>query len=435
MRWRVTWLAMAWLLAWASAAQAGVYYSGEPMADLPSQWRGFLLDQKSLRSVAVAPTAGNPASLFRERYQASAAKLEGLAKTRELNADESADLGALYIRLGQPDKAMSLLRAAQRSHPNHFAIAANLGTAWQLLGNYEQSKQALAEAVRLAPGKYQRAEELHLKLVRLRQQKKGIAELEELFGVRWVDDAGDYTPGKMAAAERKKLPEDAVALTQHLALALPADGLLLWQLAEMANMHGDLATAAAIMDGCISQFGLSQKELLRKRQVTRAAADELARKATGKEGHAEHVSTLKARSKRPLLIKNDLAALPPISATAVNTLPWVVVAETVLGKPFRPQFGEYLKELEGKLVVLTGYMQPLGDDTEVAAFLLIENPVGCWYCEMPEFSQLIYVTLPAGKQASYTRAAVRVTGRLALNRDDPEEFLYTLRDAKVAEID
>src|SRR5262245_11729558 len=310
------------------AAQGGLYYSGEAMAELPSQWRGFLLDHKALRSIAVKPSPGNPASPLRERYLEAAAKREKTAKERKLTADEKADLGAIYVRLGDLSKAVNLLREAQREHPNHFAVTANLGTAWQLLGNLEQAAFTLREALRLAPGKFQRAEEYHLKLVKLRAQKRGLAELEELFAVRWMDDAGGYTPGKLAAAERKKLPDDSVAIAQQIALWLPADGPLLWQLAELANFHGDFKTAAAMMDGCITQFGMSHKELTRKRQVTKEASDELAKKlaAAGQE-HGEHTGTLKARSKRPLLSKFDTSTLSPVSANAVNPMPWALLAE------------------------------------------------------------------------------------------------------------
>src|SRR5437867_5569221 len=141
-------LGVAALLSLPWPAQAGLYYSGEPMAELPSQWRGFLLDHKALRSVAVKPAPGNPASPMRERYLDAAAKLEKTAKERKLTADEKADLGAIYVRLGELNKAVALLREAQREHPNHFAIAANLGTAWQLLGNLEQASFALKDAAR-----------------------------------------------------------------------------------------------------------------------------------------------------------------------------------------------------------------------------------------------------------------------------------------------
>src|SRR5438552_7313558 len=156
------------LLILATSARAGLYYSGEAYAELPSQWRGFLLDQRTLRNIAVKPVAGRAASPARKRYEEAAAKLEKTRRERKLTADEAADLGAIYVRLGEVDKALEILRTAQREHANHFRLVANLGTAWQLQGDLEQSAVCLEQAVRLAPGKLQKAEECHLKLVRLR---------------------------------------------------------------------------------------------------------------------------------------------------------------------------------------------------------------------------------------------------------------------------
>jgi hypothetical protein len=80
-------------------------------------------------------------------------------------------------------------------------------------------------------------------------------------------------------------------------------------------------------------------------------------------------------------------------------------------------------------------MQPLGEELEVSSFMLIEYPVGCWYCEMPEISSIVYVELTTGKTANLTRGLVKITGTLKLNATDPENFLYTLSKAKVTEAD
>ena len=96
---------------------------------------------------------------------------------------------------------------AQRDHPNHFRIVANLGTAWQLQGNPQQAAADLQQAARLAPGKLQKAEEYQLKLVYLRQREARAAqELDNLFGIRFVGESGRFEPGKLAAGELKKLP-------------------------------------------------------------------------------------------------------------------------------------------------------------------------------------------------------------------------------------
>src|SRR5262249_50293265 len=151
--------------------------------------------------------------------------------------------------------------------------------------------------------------------------------------------------------------------------------------------------------------------------------------------HEEHTSGIAARSKRPLLLKLDQSALPAVSATGVNRLPWELLAETTIDRKYRPTFPAYLKELNAKQVTLTGRIQPLRDDTEREAFMLIEYPVGCWYCEMPEVIGIVFVELPTGKSVTYTRGLVRVVGRLELNATDPEDFLYAVRRAKVAEPD
>src|SRR5690606_1034712 len=123
------------------------------------------LDQRALRMIAVEGRPGSASAVIREEYLEARRKLEAKAG---LTADEAADLGALHVRLGEPEKAVEVLRPAQRQHPEHFRIAANLGTAWQRLGDLPQAEVALRTAVSLAPREVRPAEELHLKLARER---------------------------------------------------------------------------------------------------------------------------------------------------------------------------------------------------------------------------------------------------------------------------
>lgn len=421
------------VLALLPSARAGLYYSGESIAELPSQWRGYLIDQRALRQIALKPTNGAPASPLRKDYEEAAAKLEKLAGQRKLTADEAADLGALYVRLGEVGRAIEILRAAEREFPNHFRIFANLGTAWQLQGDLAQAAAYLQQAARLAPGNRQKAEEAHLKLVRLRQAEgKNADGIDNLFGVRYVNDQGEFEPGRLGAEQRKQMPAGAAAIVQQLGLWLPADGRLLWHLGELAAAHGDVKTAAGILDGCVTEFGMNDADLRKHRQLTRAAADALDNgTATAHEGH---LGGLKTRSRRPLLGTFNLADLPAIG-DGVNAIPWALLAETQVPREFKPQFPKYLKELDGKQISLSGFMQPLGDDIEVNAFMLIEYPVGCWFCEVPDMASIVLVELPENKTASLTRGLVKVSGTLKLNSTDPENFLYTISKAKVAEAD
>ncbi len=421
------------LVVAGSPVHAGLHYSGETYAELPSQWRGFLLDQRTLRQAGVKPRGTAPGSPVRLRYEAESQRLTQLSRDRPLSADEAADLGAISLRLGDVNRALEVLRPAQQANPRHYRLASNLGMAWHLRGDLDQSAAVLRPAVQLAPGKFQKTEELHLKLVRQRsRQARGAQDLDDLFGIRYVGPDGKYTPGALAPDQRKRLSADALAQAQLLALWLPADPRLLWQLAELANAHGDVITAAAMLDGCVTEFGLRHPELLAHRRLLRQEAD--ARTKSDKTTHdTSHAILFKPRSLRPLASRLDQVPLPPIDPKGLNPLPWTVVTETVVERPFRPKFPRYLQDLNGKQVELHGFMQPVGDDTECAAFMLIEFPVGCWYCEMPEVTGILLVELPEGKTHSYTRSMLRITGQLSLNNNDPENFLYLIKKATVTE--
>lgn len=421
------------VLALPQLVQAGLYFSGEPMAELPSQWRGFLLDQRTLRSIGTPPNAANPLNPLRDQYLRKAEELEKKAK---LSADDYADLGAIYIRLGNVNAAVTTLRTAQRKFEKHFRIHANLGTAFQLAGDLPQAALALQQAVRLAPEKYRRAEEYHLKLVQSRLREEGdTTQLDLLFPVNFQNAKGEYEAGKIADAEKKKLPKDAVAIMQKLCLWFPSDARLLWLTAEIANAYGDTRYAANMMDGCVTQFGLQSRLLRQHRQILKSAVGEEPKiRIAGKEDHKQHVGGVVAKSIRPLLTRIDQASLPPIKANGLNRLPWELVAETEFDRKYRPKFPNYLEKLAGKKVSLTGFMQPFNEDPNVVSFMFLEYPIGCWYCEMPAMTNIILVEMPQGEATNYNRGLIQVQGELLLNRNDPEEFLYTIQNAKVGEV-
>jgi hypothetical protein len=418
------------LLFVPSTAQAGLYYSGEQYAELPSRLRGFLIDHRALRATGVERPRDLPVSPLRDNYLAAANRFEQLAKMRALTPDEAADLGAVYVRLGKTDKALGVLLPAARKNSEHFRLAANLGTAFQVAGDLERAAEYLTESIRLAPEKLKLFEEYHLKLVRLRLKEGRAANtftaVDDLFGVKYTG-----APGVMPDEVAKQLAPDAVAIVQQLALWLPADGRLLWQLGELANVHGEVRTAAAILDGCVTEFALGAADLRKRRQLLRAAADELAKKPD----HEQHKVTLKVKSPRPLVKAFDESTLPMVRDDRANPLPWPVLGATATDSKGRPIFLKYLEQLDGKTVTLTGFMQPVRDELAVTGFLLLEYPVGCWFCESPEVTGLVSIELKPGSSADLKKNLVKVTGTLTLNRSDPEAYLFAVTEAHVGAVD
>lgn len=412
------------LVVLPSGARAGLHYSAEQFAELPSRPSGFLIDHRALRAAGYERPDGLPSPL-RGDYVAAAARLEKLAKARALTADEAADLGAVLVRIGKPDQALNVLAPAARKFPNHFRVSANLGTAFHYTGDLERAATQLEEAARLAPAKLKPFELAHIKLLRLRLKEgklpNGPTAVDDLFGVTYSP-----APGGAPAA---KLPDDAVAVVQQLALWLPADARLLWQFGELCNAHGDVRAAAACLDGCVTEFALGAADLRKRRQAYRVAADELAKKPD----HEKHRGTLKVKSTRPLVRAFDESLLPPIDADGTNALPWPVLSSTVVSAKGRPTFAKYLDKLDGKTVTLTGFMQPT--DAAVPTFLLLEYPLGCWFCETPDPTGLLNVELKGGTTTEYKRGLLKLTGTLVLNRDNPEAFPFSLKDARIGEAD
>jgi hypothetical protein len=391
--------------------RAGVDYSGEEIAPLPAQWRGFLLDLRALRMIGIEPKAGEEFNPLRAQYRDACAKLEAIPKR---TPRETADLGAVWIRLGQPRKAIELLRKSRGDSPESYAILSNLAVAWFLAGDPDEAIRTQREAIRLAPAASKRFEEFQRKWMEARKNEaKSLTAIDDLFGTEF--------------------PKDDVAILQRLALSFLGDARLIWQLAERTNAHGDIRSAASLMDVVVVELAFTPPAARERRQTFRTAADKIAMLPDIE--HAKYRGDLAMLSPRPLVRRTATAALPAIRDDGPNLLPWTVVSETIIEKPFRPKFHGHLNKLDGKTVSLSGYMQPLSTDIDVVGFMLIEFPVGCWFCETPEPAGIVYVELPAGKSVTVKRSRIKVTGTLKLNPDEPEDFLYTLRNARIADPD
>lgn len=407
----------------------GVYYSQESFNELPSQWRGLLMDQRQLRQLAVEPKPKQTSTEFRKKYLQDSSRLDKLSKERKLQPEEFADLGALLIRLNQSPQALETLRKADREYPQNFRILANLASAWQVLGEFDRAIQVSEQAITLAPGKYVGAEKLHLFWIKQLKKQKAGQKTDNLFSLQFQSQAGKYLPGGIDPAQLKNIPADAIASAQLLALWFPADPLLLIQLAEIANASGDPEVALAMMDGCVTEFGLREGMLLDHRRILKEHLQ--SRKTAKDEKHQDHKNWFVPKSMRPFALDKMELDLPPIKANAVNLLPWLVLAQTQVDRKALAQYPKYLKQLENQKVQIEGYMQPVGEEHESSTFLLLENPVGCWYCEMPSLNGMVLVELKDSKVVRMSRQAQIIRGKLQLRKDDPEKFLFTILEAEM----
>ncbi|MFT3879722.1 MAG: DUF3299 domain-containing protein [Gemmatales bacterium] len=295
----------------------------------------------------------------------------------------------------------------------------------------------LRQAAKLAPPELKALETLHLKLALVRMRQTTTDGLEPLFDLSFTTKEGQHRLGHITSQDRDKLPKDMVALTQRLALCFPNDGKLLWQLGEQAVLFGDLANGSMILDICVGEYAVADPQLRKSRQSILAALEGTAPvpQTKAQEAHTGHGSgaRLEFRSRKPLIQQPfDVAKLAGASAGQASLLAWPILAETANDpRRFKPTFHPYLQKLENKQVTLTGFLHPLTDDLDCTSFLLVEYPVGCWYCTAPDLTGIVFITMKPGSTARFTRDVITVTGTWKLNGTDPDEFLFSIVDASV----
>jgi hypothetical protein len=301
----------------ALPGRASLYQPDDPMV-VPVRPDGtaeaFPLDQFRIR-LAVLGNVANPTFKDRDGRNPDREKVLDRVKRRRAapnrTADETAALAADLLRLGNSDagyfadEALGLLIPRTRDRvPNYFVFTtlAQVHAArgeWAEAVTYHDAALLDCEMPAKVTGWTDAQREWVAKLDRdyvpryyrmhraeAEARPRPDPEAEEpppLFPVpqkgkpadpvRFVNDAGAYQPGVLAAGERAKLPPDAVAVVQQLFLWFPADTRLYWLLAELYAADGKLDEAERIMDACVSadrKFG-NRKLLVEHRAAVRAA--------------------------------------------------------------------------------------------------------------------------------------------------------------------
>jgi hypothetical protein len=259
-----TWLLLAFL---AGRAEAGLYNTAEPTEALldPTYTEKFHTHLLILRSLGMDKVEfDNP---MRRRYMLQA-ELASRGATGNLTPEQTMNLSTVLVRRRRPEDAINLLRPLTAAQRDNFLLQSNLATAYYLSSGQEnRAKDTLKEALSLWPRTWEdmseeqqkaflklgweenyfrdfrQAEEYLLKLFELRYREPKLKtanqeKLDDLFGVRYVGESGSFEVGSISAAERKKLPHNAVDIVQQLINWLPYDDRLYWQLGELMNAQG-----------------------------------------------------------------------------------------------------------------------------------------------------------------------------------------------------
>lgn len=181
---------------------------------------------------------------------------------RESNSVDENGVAVALIHLGRTEEALKILEKLERKAPGSYYIAANLGTAYELLGDNEKAYKWIAEGMKRNPDSHFGTEWLHLKILKAKQAiKKDPQWIDKnsVLGIDWELISGDLS--KVELSDDRKVVYNADAVRKAIEYQLhertefvkppdPTVASLLYDLSHLvrhsrSEEHGNLVLNAA----------------------------------------------------------------------------------------------------------------------------------------------------------------------------------------------
>ncbi|KPM49747.1 DUF3299 domain-containing protein [Jiulongibacter sediminis] len=137
-----------------------------------------------------------------------------------------------------------------------------------------------------------------------------------------------------------------------------------------------------------------------------------------------------------------LSSLLTLSVWAVDeplTISWKTLGDVNFNKKWNPsegmfilepEFGNSVKQLNGKMVKITGYMIPI--DIETNYYVLSANPyAACFFCGGAGPESVLSIKFKKVTRRFDTDERLTISGKLVLNKDNLDELNYILTEAEV----
>lgn len=171
-------------------------------------------------------------------------------------------IAVALIHLGKTERALNILEKLEKKAPGSYYVAANLGTAYELVGDNERAYQWIAESIKRNPQSHFGTEWLHLEILKAKQAIKEDPkwiETNSVLGINWASVGNDLSKIKANGHNNTVYNADAIIraleyqLHERTEFVKPTDptvASLLYDLSHLVRHsrsaeHGDLVLAAA----------------------------------------------------------------------------------------------------------------------------------------------------------------------------------------------
>lgn len=154
---RLILLALSLVVAFPAVSCINEFGTG---TNLQSKQIGFTEGTQTPEEYVRSLSSSEPKSTWVERKAALETVLAGSPTFEQRN-----DYGAALIRLGDYEQARVFFEELEKTAPGNYSTAANLGTAYELLGQPARALEWIKEGVRRNPASHEGSEWLHVKIL------------------------------------------------------------------------------------------------------------------------------------------------------------------------------------------------------------------------------------------------------------------------------
>lgn len=200
------------------------------------------------------------------------------------------NLAAVLIRHGRFAKALILLQFLERKYPGRFETAANMGTAYELLGQNKEALKWIRQSLKRNPDDHSGTEWLHVDILKAKLgQLAPPAPGRSILNLDFGNDMLPARPLQLPDGNKGK-PVSLFALAtalryqliERIAFVHPPDPLVAGLLLDWANLEllaGSVESADVLLDAA-ARYGSSERNTIamRKQQVAISLAAAKSRK-------------------------------------------------------------------------------------------------------------------------------------------------------------
>lgn len=186
--------------------------------------------------------AGNAAPIGRFNVNNKPYLLEKLHEADSIyrltgKLEDYSDWGSMLIYTGQYLKAKQIFQDIEQKTPGLYQTAANLGTAYELLGQNDSALYWIKRAVEINPNSHRGSEWIHVKILEAKVKANGDEKYLWTHSILSLDFGDDKIPVNKTDLDLKKLRDHLYdQLNERMSFIKPKDPIVAQLLFDLGNV-------------------------------------------------------------------------------------------------------------------------------------------------------------------------------------------------------